>query len=122
LYDDGRGGGITIDKTTNMAKDSTGNPFEFRPDAILNISSSPASSQSFDNVVELNGKPYSGPDPYPFSGRDWAQENRVGENFTYYTAQPGSIVLVPEPETWAMMLVGLSLLGWKAGRVKKLPA
>jgi hypothetical protein len=115
LYDDGDGTGIRIDKTTNEFTNWSGGGFGFQPDAILNISSSPASSQSIDNVVELDEAPYSGPDPYTFSGSDWSQANPGGEqHFRYYTAEPGSIVLVPEPETWAMMLVGLSLLGWRA--------
>ena len=27
---------------------------------------------------------------------------------------------IPEPETWGMMMVGLGLLGWRLGRLRKL--
>ena len=37
-------------------------------------------------------------------------------HYTYYTDQLGSVVLVPEPETYAMLLAGLGLIGFMARR------
>jgi hypothetical protein len=42
-----------------------------------------------------------------------------GSNLTYFNDSTGlaaQIAAVPEPETWAMMLAGLSLLGWMSRR------
>jgi hypothetical protein len=120
LYDDGNGGGIRIDKDTNppTPKDENGNSFGFQPDALLHISSDSASFQQIQNVVSLNGTSHSG--SYSFDGADWIQENPGGsQHFRYYTDQPGSIVLVPEPETWAMMIAGLGLLGWRMRGLRK---
>jgi hypothetical protein len=119
LYDDPNGG-ILIDKNTNppTAHSWAGGSFAFQPDAVLHISSDPASFHQITNVVSLNQMPHTG--PYDFFGADWAQEN-PGANlhYRYYTEQPGSIVLVPEPESWAMMMAGLGFLGWRIRRLKK---
>ena len=118
LYDNGNGEGITLDQSTNPP--TIVNGFSFLTDAVLSISSNPAIPITFSNVVALNGEPHTG--SYSFNGADTVFADHGDLQYRYYTAQPGSIVLVPEPETWAMMMVGLSLLGWRAGRVKKLPA
>jgi hypothetical protein len=35
---------------------------------------------------------------------------------TYALLNGGSLAPVPEPETWALMLAGLGLVGWAARR------
>ncbi len=52
LYDDGRGGGIRLDQSTNPPTILNGFPFD--QNALLSISSNPASPKSFTNVVSLN--------------------------------------------------------------------
>jgi hypothetical protein len=112
LYDDGHGGGIRLDQSTNPPTILNGFPFD--QDALLSISSNPASPKSFTNVISLNGVPNT--NDFNFNGADMAFEDRGNVRFTYYTQQPGSIV--PEPESWAMMMAGLGLLGWQIRRLK----
>jgi len=40
-----------------------------------------------------------------------------GQDFNYYLG--GTVAAIPEPETYAMLLAGLGLLGWHARRRKK---
>jgi len=108
---------LTVDKSTNLPTPPNFFPFS-QQDATLSISSNPASSVSLPNVVTLNGQPHSG--SFTFNGADTAFVDQGSVQFRYYTQEAGTFLSpVPEPETWAMMLIGLSLLGWRTRRVKK---
>lgn len=50
----------------------------------------------------------------------WAWGNDVAPDYTVesITSDTGSITVVPEPETWAMLLAGLSLVGLRVARRK----
>ena len=109
---------LTVDKSTNLPTPPNVFPFS-QQDATVSISSNPASPVTFSNVVALNGEPHTG--DFSFNGADTAFVDQGSVQFRYYTQEAGTFLpVVPEPETWAMMLVGLSLLGWRARRVKKL--
>ena len=63
----------------------------------------------FINTIPNNDLPYGG------SGRGWTG-NFIETGFT------ASVGAVPEPEEWAMMLLGLPLIGWVVGRKQILNA
>ncbi len=108
---------LTVDKSTNLPTPPNVFPFS-QQDATVSISSNPASPVTLSNVVALNGEPHTG--NFSFNGSDTAFVDQGSVQFRYYTQEAGTFVsAVPEPETWAMMLIGLSLLGWRARRVKK---
>jgi hypothetical protein len=70
-------------------------------------------------VVSINDVTQSPPVSFDFNGRDTAFVDTGLSQNRYYTEGPGSMVLVPEPESWAMIMAGLGLLGWKTRRLKK---
>ncbi|PTR13634.1 putative secreted protein with PEP-CTERM sorting signal [Nitrosospira sp. Nsp2] len=111
---------LTVDKSTNLPTPPNVFPFS-QEDATVSISSNPASSVSLPNVVTFDGQPYSG--SFTFNGADTAFIDQGSVQFRYYTQEAGTFLpvlpAVPEPETWAMMLAGLSLLGWRARRARK---
>ena len=108
---------LTVDKSTNLPTPPNVFPFS-QQDATVSISSNPASPVTLSNVVALNGEPHTG--NFSFNGSDTAFVDQGSVQFRYYTQEAGTFVsAVPEPETWAMMLIGLSLLGWRARRLKK---
>jgi hypothetical protein len=107
---------LTIDKSTNLPTPPNVFPFS-QEDATVSISSNPASPVTFSNVVALNGEPHTG--DLTFNGADTAFVDQGSVQFRYYTQEAGTFLpVVPEPETWAMMLIGLSLLGWRVRRLK----
>lgn len=103
---------LGLDNSTSPPTLLNGFP-TFHQQAVLNISSNPASPMIFSNVVALNGLPHT--DDFPFNGADTAFVDQGGVQFRYYSQVTGT---VPEPETWAMMLAGLGLLGWQRRRLK----
>ena len=108
---------LAVDKSTNLPTPPNVFPFS-QQDATVSISSNPASPVTLSNVVALNGEPHTG--NFSFNGSDTAFVDQGSVQFRYYTQEAGTFVsAVPEPETWAMMLIGLSLLGWRARRLKK---
>lgn len=123
LYDDGAGGGFTLDRGTSPPTFIVnGLPSDGPPtfvDALLSISSDPAQSLTVSNVVSINDVPQSPPDSFDYNRADTAFVDPGRGQYEYFTEGPGSMVLVPEPESWAMMMAGLGLLGWKARRLKK---
>ena len=116
LYDDGNGGGITLHKEDTQPPTIVGG-FPFAQDSMLSISSDPIGPMTITGDKFLNGKPYS--PNFNFNATDMAFEDRGSLLFKFYTEQPGSFTsTIPEPETWAMMMVGLGLLGWQTRRRK----
>lgn len=105
--------------------DTTANTIDNRPGlerASLQIDSDAAKKQTIDNVYVLNGKAVEEPPiTFSFNGADTMYIEGLNGDwaYRYHTAQPGSMVLVPEPESWAMMMAGLGLLGWQIRRLKK---
>jgi hypothetical protein len=110
LYDDGNGGGISLDQSTNPPTILNGFPFDI--DAVLSISSNPASPVTFTNVIALNG--VANTNDFHFNGADMAFVDQGNARFNYYMTSP-----VPEPETWGMLIAGLGILGWRMRRLKK---
>jgi hypothetical protein len=117
LYGGDSGTVLTIDKSTNLPTPPNVFPFS-QKEASASISSNAAAPVTFSNVVALNGEPHTG--DFTFTGADTAFIDQGSVQFRYYTQEAGTFLpVVPEPETWAMMLVGLGLLGWRARSVKK---
>jgi hypothetical protein len=117
LYDDPIGDehGFIIDRATNTIDQTPG-----ITDALLAISSNAPSSQVIPNVVALNGEAYDQNDhTFTFDGADTVFLDPGNFQVRFYTAQPGVMVTIPEPETWGMMLAGLGLLGWRIRSLKK---
>lgn len=108
------GGRFIIDPAANTIDSTPG-----LDRAFLLISSNPASDQKIDNVSMLNGQVQDPHIQFAFKGADTMYiEGLAGDPaYKYYTALPGNMVLVPEPEGWAMMMAGLALLGWKKRRL-----
>ncbi|SFN66263.1 PEP-CTERM protein-sorting domain-containing protein [Nitrosospira briensis] len=117
LYDDGSGGGFMLDHATNPPTIINGLPSSV--DGLLSISSNPALPLTVSNVVSINDVPQDPPVSFDFNGADTAFVDPGLGQYRYYTEGPGSMVLVPEPESWAMIMAGLGLLGWKTRRLKK---
>jgi len=89
--------------------------FHTDSDWLVEISSNPASPQTITNVVRLNG--VDNTDNFSFNRADTVFIGGGPDvHYTYYTDQLGSVVLVPEPETYAMLLAGLGLIGFMARR------
>ncbi len=57
-----------------------------------------------------------------FTQLDWAGLADVGWQVTSFNASPMSVTAVPEPEQYAMLLAGLTMVGWTARRRKALNA
>lgn len=70
--------------------------------------------------VYWSGTEYA-PDTYnawDFSTNDGSQGNGIGKGADFYAwaVRPGDVAAVPEPETYALLLAGLGLVGWAARR------
>jgi hypothetical protein len=101
------GGGFIID-TVNKTIDSQPGII----DAVLDISSNPASSATISNIVALNG--VADTNNYIFNGADTLFDDPGSFQERYYTTQPGSFVPVnPVPEPSVLGLLIISLYKWR---------
>jgi MYXO-CTERM domain-containing protein len=76
----------------------------------------------FSNVQ--SGHYWSGVEYAPYSGHAWyfdmdrGYQNGYNKNYAFYAwaVHDGDVAVVPEPESWALALVGLAVAGWTVRR------
>ncbi|MCA1977615.1 MAG: PEP-CTERM sorting domain-containing protein [Thiobacillus sp.] len=78
------------------------------------------------NVDHNRGYYWSGTSYLPFQGRAWSftidgrqEDQGVGVAYNAWAVHPGDVGAVPEPETYALLLTGLALIGWRTRRAQR---
>ena len=85
--------------------------------------SSANGGSGFATVTAAGNAPYSGltftysPEDAGTPGR-WTSTQTAGNQFLVFLPSTGTLVIVPEPSTWAMTLASVGFAGWMARRKK----